>query len=247
MEELQHQLAEATRQNNLQAQRLAELSASRSEEEPDRINWFSPKEFRDVGDYDVPQELAVLFKRDSHQYRADKSCVNEFMRRHPEPRGGLLKPQQMDPDLFEESRQAEDKPLMELQRAVLATIKPWITAFDVSRQFNLPAEERLRIISQVILPDAIRYSLHVGADIRVTRRQQAAKRADFNAKSDSHQSIGSSRDDLLFGPELVEAISKEKARALASKPKPTAKNNQSRKMSREPRRTSKPPAAKASQ
>jgi hypothetical protein len=243
LEEMQQLLVEQQRQLAIQAQQLSILVGKETGRDSEGTAWFTPKQARDLGNYDIPEQLASIFKRDSFECRADKSCVAEFMAKFPEPRGGYLKPQTMDLNLFDEVKQGEDKVLMDLQRSVLASVKPWLAVFDVIESNHVSSDEKLRLIKEGILPEAIRYGLHVGADIRVTRRIQAAKRADCVPKSEVYHTVGSSRDELLFGPEVVDAITKEKARAPLIKPK----NDSHRKVPRSSKRAPKSSSAKPNQ
>ena len=194
-----------------------ELNRVRSKDSMEEGAWPEAAESRNSGNCTLPQHLEEIFNKDSLKNRKDSKHIYRVLSEYPEPKGGYLKPQAMDSYLVsEEYKTNEDKPLMECQKYLLQSIKPLLAIEFALQDETINETERLQVIKR-INSDAIKLHLHFAQEVRVTRRLQAARKFNLLAKSESHETIGSSDDSLLFGPELKNTIKEELALDAARK------------------------------
>lgn len=188
----------------------SELEQVRAKEAVDD-EWLEATQSRNHGNCELPEGFREFFNSDSIKNRKETKTVYRVLSDYPEPKGGWLKPQTMDSyTVNEEYKNFEDKHLMEAQRFLLNGIKPSIAiefiCNDESKSDGAKIEDIRRINA-----DSVRLHLHFAQEVRILRRIQAARRFQLAAKSDSHFTIGSTDDSLVFGPELKRSIAEEKS------------------------------------
>jgi len=179
--------------------------------------WLEAADSRNAGTIDLPENLRHLFHQDSIHHRKEIRTVYKVLSDYPEPRGGWLRPQEMDSyTVSDEYKNNEDKALMDAQRFVLQGIKPSIL---VDLILNNPARTELQKLEDIrtLNLESIKLHLHFAQEIRVARRVQAARKFNLVPKSEAHERMGSSDDSLLFGPELKKVIADEKSMAALQK------------------------------
>lgn len=195
------------------------LSGLLTKERRNERQWIPHDETREAGERDIPAGLADLFKEDSFRHLYSRTSIADFLGDHPEPRGGHLKAQMVDPQLPAKFGSKKlDEPLFEAQRAILCTIRPLCTVFQRIDEVAEEGEHKREL--QEILRETVRYILSTAASIRIQRRLNLAKELDMLPGSEQHWKIGSSDDSRLYGPELIAAIDDEKKRLPKAGPPP---------------------------
>lgn len=187
-----------------------ELDTLRSKESVEEEYWLEASQSRNHGNCELPESFREVFNEDSLRNRKDTRCIYKVLSDYPEPRGGWLKPQNMDAyTVSEEYKGNEDKYLSDAQRFILQGIKPAIAIEFMCNDMSKTNTEKLEAIRKINL-ESTKLHLHFAQEVRIFRRLQAAKRFDLVPKSECHTTTGSSDDSLLFGPELRKTILEEK-------------------------------------
>ena len=214
LENRERRIEQLEKQNEELRNKIEQLEIKEQLEEE---YWIQAAEARNYGNCELPETVRDLFSEDSLRNRKDLRCIYKCLNEYPEPRGGWLKAQIMDQKLMDEPYiNNEDKGLYEAQQCLLRTIKPLLAVEFTMLDESQTDEEKLAVIRK-INRDSIRFNLHYAQEVRVTRRMQAARKFNPPIKSDSCQTIGSSDDSLLFGPELRAALRDEQLLELSRK------------------------------
>ena len=180
--------------------------------------WIPQPLSRTSGTIEIQKSLEEIFPEDQIQNLYCKTSVTKFLAKHPEPKGGHLKTQNIDNQLpVPLDARKLDESWQDIQRAILCTIRPLLTVRNWIEDSVEESEETNKIKS--VIKDTIRYVNHVACTVRIQRRIQIARRIGLCPYSDSHYKCGSTDEGQLFGPELRNILEQEKKAAIKTAPK----------------------------
>ncbi len=99
--------------------------------------WLEAADSRNAGTIDLPENLRHLFHQDSIHHRKEIRTVYKVLSDYPEPRGGWLRPQEMDSyTVSDEYKNNEDKALM-MRNASYSKVsnhQSWSTSYSTILQ-----------------------------------------------------------------------------------------------------------------
>lgn len=189
---------------------------SPSDEDAPRDRFIPANRARESGDYDLDEETQALFPEDAMQAILLNKCVSSLFRKYPEPSGGHLKSQCLDPDMLERISpiaRKHDQKSADTQRNVLKTIRPLLFIMERSKdqlqREEINFEELAAALHQIYeaAEDTIKYTLHISGEIRLERRRQIIRDAKLPDRFiSSCEELPSSDNSRLLGPEFVNEI-----------------------------------------
>ena len=137
----------------------SELENSKFNDPPEEL--VAAAESRMYGNCVLPPSIEGLFRRDSLFNRKEIHQIYDLLGKYPEPSGGWLKPQLMDPHMVsEEYKNNEDKALQDAQKFILQT-----TRLNVATEFIL-LDDRLDLQQKI---DAIKTMRVLAVRIRTAK------------------------------------------------------------------------------